>query len=172
MRSISTAEEDLLAGPQYRVHTRLEVEDSTGAFVDIGTLGGANWFESAVWDWDIDTPVPEMRLKVRRDQGPSTGESLAPLDEDSTFNRDASTAFAPLIDVGREFKFFTATVAAGSAAPATSELDLVFQGEIDEVLAWQQEASGFPPGASCTIPAQGTHGYNSVKESGKINDDA
>lgn len=132
-RSFSTAQEDVLNSKKYDVYTLLEVEDSTGAFIDIGTLGGANWFQGARWDWSIDQPVPEITLQVRRDQGPSTGESLAPLDEDSTFNRNAASAYAPLLDVGREIRFYTAAVAPGSAAPATSELDWVFQGEIDTV---------------------------------------
>lgn len=132
-RSFSTSQEDVLNSKKYDVLTLLEVEDSTGAFVDIGTLGGANWLEGARWDWDIDRPVPEITLKIRRDQGPSTGESLAPLDEDSTFNRNAASAYAPLLDVGREIRFYTATLAAGSAAPATSDFDWVFQGEIDDV---------------------------------------
>lgn len=135
-RTLSTAQEDILTSAQYEVHTRLEVEDSTGAFINIGSLGGGEWFESALWDLSLDQPVAQMTIALRRDQGPSTGESLAPLDEESTFNVDAASAYAPLLDAGREIKFYTAATTVGGPVPTSSEFDFVFQGDIDDV-NWQ-----------------------------------
>jgi hypothetical protein len=135
-RTLSTAQEDILTSAQYEVHTRLEVEDSTGAFINVGSLGGGEWFESALWDWSLDQPVAQMTLALRRDQGPSTGESLAPLDEESTFNVNAASAYAPLLDAGREIKFYTAATTVGGPPPSSGDFDFIFQGEIDDV-NWQ-----------------------------------
>lgn len=143
MRSVSTAQEDVLNGPKYDVHVRLEVETSSGAFQDIDSLGTGSWFESARWSWDLDQPVPELLMSVRRDHGTSTEESLAPLDEESALNRvPGSTTYTALLDPGREVKLYTAALAPGSAAPATSAMDWVFHGEIDDV-NWAQSPLTF-----------------------------
>lgn len=132
MRTVSTAAEDILNSVRYDVHVRCEVENSTGGFVNLGDLNG-NWFESAKWDWDLDNPAPQLTVEVRRDSGLSTGESLSPLDEDSTLNRDASTAYAAAIHPGREVKLYTAATTAGASVPSSSDFDWVFHGEIDDV---------------------------------------
>ena len=135
-RTISTGKEDILNSAKYDVHLRVEVENSTGAMVNLSALSSADWVHGARWDWSLDTPVPELTVTLRRDHGLSTGESLAPLDGDSTFNFNSTAGFAALVDVGRDLNVYTAVTTPGAAAPATSEYEHVFQGEIDEA-AWQ-----------------------------------
>jgi hypothetical protein len=132
MRTVSTAQEDVLTAATYDVKLRVEVENSTGTFVNLSALGGADWVESVDWAYNLDQPVPEIRIGIRRD---ITGtDSLAPLAEDSSFNIEgASTAYAALLDAGRELKVYTATVARGAAAPASGALDFMAHAEIDEV---------------------------------------
>lgn len=132
MRSVSTAQEDVLNAPAYDVHLRVEVEDDDGNFVSLSDLAGGDWVQGVEWGHNLDQPVPEIRVQLRRDQASS--ESLAPLMEESSFNvQGASTAYAPLLDAGRELKLYTATVAAGAAAPSTGALDFMAHAEIDEV---------------------------------------
>lgn len=133
MRTLSSSQQALLESAAYEIHARLEVEDSTGGF---GVIDGS-WLESMRWSWDIDQPVGQMLIDIRRDDGQSTGKSFAPLDEESTFNVNSTAGYAPLLDAGREIRVYTAVRELGSAAPNTSEYDYVFNGEIDRV-AWPQ----------------------------------
>lgn len=131
-RTISTAQEDVLGSAKYDVHLRVEVEDSTGGMVNL-----EDWAESARWNWNLDQPVPELTVTLARDRGPSTGQSLAPLDEDSTFNYNSTSGFASLVYPGREIHVYTAATTPGGPAPASSAMDFVFQGELDQV-AWER----------------------------------
>lgn len=131
MRTVSTAQEDVLKSAAYDVYLRVEVEDDNGTFANLSDLPG-DWVEGAQWGSNIDQPVPEVRVQLRRDQ--SSSESLVPLAEESSFNVAAgSTAYAPLLDAGRELKVYTATAAAGAAPPASSAMQLMAHAEIDEV---------------------------------------
>lgn len=131
MRTLSTSKEDILTSTKYDVHLRVEVEDSTGGMVDYSA-----WVRSARWDWDLDQPVPQLTVSLRRDDGPSTGESLAPLDAESTWNQNSTGGFGAGVYPGRDIDLYTAATTVG-AAPATSEYDWVFRGELDEVL-WER----------------------------------
>ena len=132
-RTISTQQEDVLFAPKYEVHKRVEVENSTGGMVNLSNLSTADWMRSLSWNWNIDQPVPELMFGIRRDDGPSTGKSLAPLDSDSTFNYDSTNGYAALVYPGRELHVYTACTTPGGPAPASSAYDFVFQGEIDEM---------------------------------------
>lgn len=134
MRTVSTAKLDVLDAKKFDVHLRLEAENSTGGKVNLSALSSADWVEAVRWDWDLDQPVAQLTADIRRDH--STGESLAPLRGDSTFNLNSTSGFAALIYPGAGLDVYTAVTTAGAAAPATSEYDHVFQGEIDEV-AWE-----------------------------------
>lgn len=131
MRTFSTEQEDILKSAKFDVHLRVEVENATGAFKNLSSLDGSDWVEKVQWDWDLDQSVPEARIQLRRDI--TDGKSLAPLDEASTFNVTDAGSTAALLDAGRLIRIYTATLAAGSAAPATSEFDRMLDAEIDEV---------------------------------------
>ena len=136
MRTINTSQEDLLQSPKYQVWARVEIEDSTGGLINLSALSSADWVQALRWDLDLDTPVMQLTAELARDRGPSTGQSLSPLDSDSTFNVNSTAGFASLIYPGRDFNAYTRVTAAGATQPASSAMDWVFQGELDEV-AWE-----------------------------------
>ena len=135
MRTLSTQASDILESKKFAVHLRVEVENSTGGFVNLSNLSTADWVKGARWDWSLDQPVAELTVQLRRDHGRSTGQSLSPLDADSTFNYNSTSGFSALVKPGRELNVYTAETTVGGPAPASSAMDWVFQGEIDDV-AW------------------------------------
>src|SRR3990167_9159518 len=127
-RTISTGQEDILFAKKYEIHSRVEVENSTGGMVNLSALSSADWMRGVAGNWNIDQPVPELTFSIRRDHGQSTGESLAPLDSDSTFNFNSTAGYAALVYPGRELHVYTACSTPGGPAPASSAYDFVFQG--------------------------------------------
>lgn len=136
-RTVSTAQQDVLNSTKYEVHLRVEIENSTGGMVNLSGLSSFCWPESAAWSWTLDQPVPSLTVKLARDRGRSSGESLAPLDEGSTFNYNSTNGFASLVYPGRAINVYTAVSTPGGPALSSSQMDFVFQGELDEV-NWEQ----------------------------------
>lgn len=116
MRTISTAETNLLSAGAYSIHLRFDIRDGGGNWVDY-----SDWVEECSWDEDIDNPVMGMSATLAF--------------------RDGSTNLSPLvgatlpIDIGREVR-----VRVGYAAPSgtPSVFHNVFQGYLDLV-----DASGY-----------------------------
>ena len=118
MRTISGTELSLIGSPKYEVHLRVEMEESSGgSFQNLSNRSGVDWIEGVSWDWDLDRPVPEMLIDVRRDHGT---DSLQPLD-----NND--------IDAGREFRVYTAATTPGGSPPSSANFDLMFEGVVDDI---------------------------------------
>jgi hypothetical protein len=130
MRELTTAQEDLLLGERFAVHTKLEVQTSTstGAYTDL-----SQYFVAATVDEDIDQPIAEARIEIRR--AVSSSANLSPLSSNSTFAQDSCNA--PWVDINREVKLSVATIAA-SCSPGSTDYDLIFRGDIDAV-AWQHD---------------------------------
>jgi hypothetical protein len=113
----------------YRVSARVWVKDALGVFKDLSTLAGADWLMDVSWDDNLDQAVSQATVVLWR--GSST-QSLAPLKKQSVLNQDAQGVFRPLLDMGREIKVEVATSAAG-ASPLSTDWQLVFHGDVDEV---------------------------------------
>lgn len=136
MRQLTAADLAVLASPHYAVHVRVLVTDADGVERDLTDLEGIDWFAGAEWSEDIDQPIVQPRIQIRREDT-GTGLSLSPLDEESPLNRRANGTYAPLIDAGRRIRIYTATVPPG-AQPGPGDWREVFDGEIDEV-EWQMD---------------------------------
>jgi hypothetical protein len=128
MRSTTGGEDTVLQGANYATHARVYVEDADGTYQNLSNLDSLDWVHSGSISQDVNQIVPTAELQVWRDQ--EGGQSLAPLDEDSTLNRNAAEAYAPLIDVGRGLRIDFATVAHGSS-PVAGDWKRVFDGVID-----------------------------------------
>ncbi len=129
-RALTAQETEVLAQPAFRVVTRVQVKDASGAFVDYSTLESYNWISSVEYGEDIDQPVADATVKLFARVHEL---SLAPLLQASKIN-NPSGSFAARIDVGRAIKIETATLPADPTIAVTeSDYRLVFEGEIDEV---------------------------------------
>lgn len=130
----TTGQQDVLSAARYRVDLRVEVANANGTYKNLSALP-FDWVDSVAWGWDLDRPVPEARIVLRRDV--TDGRSLAPLDQASTLNVDDAGSTAALIDAGRALRIYTGTYHSTGTAPSSSDLQLMFMGEIDEV-GWGQ----------------------------------
>ena len=129
MRTVSGGENTVLSGAHYATHARVLVEDADGTYQDLTNQDSIDWVDSGHIAQTIDQIVATGSFRFWRSQ--EGGNSLAPLDEDSTLNRDAGASYAPLIDVGRGIRCEFATVAIGSS-PAGGDWKRVYQGVIDD----------------------------------------
>ena len=129
MRTVTSSETTVLQGAHYATHARVLVEDADGTYQDLTNQDSIDWVHSGRLAQTIDQIVTTGAFTFWRKQ--EGGNSLAPLDEDSTLNRDAMAAYAPLIDVGRGIRCEFATVAIGSS-PSAGDWQHVFDGVIDE----------------------------------------
>ena len=129
MRTVTDSETTLLQGAHFATFARVLVEDADGTYQDLTNQDSIDWVHSGRIAQTIDQIVATGAFTFWRKQ--EGGNSLAPLDEDSTLNRDAMAAYAPLIDVGRSIRCEFATVAIGSS-PSGGDWQRVFQGVIDQ----------------------------------------
>ena len=129
MRTVTGSETTLLQGAHFATFARVLVEDADGTYQDLTNQDSIDWVHSGRIAQTIDQIVATGSFTFWRKQ--EGGNSLAPLDEDSTLNRDAMAAYAPLIDVGRGIRCEFATVAIGSS-PSGGDWQRVFQGVIDQ----------------------------------------
>ena len=128
MRTITGAETTVLNSAHLATFARVLVEDADGTYQDLTNQDSLDWVHSGRIAQTIDQIVATGDFTFWRKQ--EGGNSLAPLDEDSTLNRNSVPAYAPLIDVGRGIRCELATVAIGSS-PAGGDWKRVFDGVID-----------------------------------------
>lgn len=129
----------VLDSTSYEVSVRVLIADGDGTLRDYSSQGGYNWIDSIQVDANIDQPVSQATVNLRRDIIDSTGTalSLSPLRTDSTLNRNAALAFAPAVDVGRTIQILAATTAYG-VSPTTNDWQNIFTGAID---SWDVSAN-------------------------------
>lgn len=120
----------VLRSSSYWVSSRVLVEDPDGSWADLRDVGGIDWVDEAEWGLELDRPVAEATVRLRRDAG--TTLSLAPLHEDSSVNRDSGSAYAPLLDAHRQIKIEVATTYFGTE-PIEADWHTVFHGFIDAI---------------------------------------
>lgn len=128
MRTISTAQNEVLNRGKYQVAIRVEIEDSTSTLVDVSDFEGQNWIKSVEISDSVDSAVVMCRVNLfarRYDL------SMHPLDEESKINLP-SGSYAPFLDIRRQVRVLTATVPQ-NYTPVTSDFELVFDGFIDVI---------------------------------------
>ncbi len=128
MRTVTTAEQSVLNSAHFATFARVLVEDADGTYRDLTNQDSLDWVQSGRIAQTIDQIVATGDFTFWRKQ--EGGNSLAPLDRNSSLNRDAMAAYAPLIDVGRGIRCELATVAIGSS-PAGGDWKRAFDGAID-----------------------------------------
>lgn len=130
MRSSPAGQITTIDGNSYSVHTRVQVKNGSGTWINLASLSGYNWIDSVEWDEDIDQPVAQATVTLWREVG---ALSLAPLDTTSALNRlDDTVTYSPLLNLTREIKIEVATLAA-NATPGAGDWVLVFHGYIDTI---------------------------------------
>jgi hypothetical protein len=130
VRTTSGPEDTVLSAPTYQISNRLKIANGSGTMKD-----WTSWIETHDTDENIDQPISQLELGIRRDNGPTL--SLAPLRTDSTLNvLDDNVTYAPAIDVGRAITWESATTPVGTA-PVSGDWKLIFSGNIDDV-DWEQ----------------------------------
>lgn len=128
----TTAQQDIdLQASSYGVWSVVEVQNADATWIRLDTLSSKDWTVTAEIAQDIDRPIPQLTLTIRRDR--DGGDSLAPLMEASGLNVDDLSAYAPLLDAGRGVRVSTAVVAAGVTPTFPGDYQRVFDGEIDAV---------------------------------------
>lgn len=130
MRSTTAGEDTILDAATKNNYYKVEIKDAGGTYRDLGHTEyyGYNLVEGWSIDWNVDQPVGELRVSVRRDVG--TSLSFAPL-----MTGSSTYTTGPAIDVGRDIRVFTATTEAG-VAPDVADWKNMFEGVID-VVEWE-----------------------------------
>jgi hypothetical protein len=134
MRTATAPELVLLAAPAVQYHTRVRIEDPDGVMLDVvtgeGRLGGLCWLDGCEIDVDIDQPVSQAVIRIVRAAGATL--SMVPLMTASTLNRNAASAYAPFLELGRAVRIEVAATAIGGT-PISSDWKNLFEGEIDRI---------------------------------------
>jgi hypothetical protein len=118
----------LLSATSFNVYTRVWVANADGTWKNLTSLSGFDFLLDLEVDVDIDQPVAEAIVHLKRDIG---ALSLSPFREDSALNRrDDGVTYANLIDPGRDFYIETAIAAPGVGPSNWKE---IFAGIIDSV---------------------------------------
>lgn len=132
-RPVTVGERNLMRARERAYHMRIEVMNGSGTWVDLTTVGGFDWVDTARWGAHIDQPTGSATITLKREAG---DKSLSPFLAGSTLNRlDDGTTFSSLLDVARRIRIYTATVAARAPRPANGNAAWkeVFRGKIDRV---------------------------------------
>lgn len=132
-RPLTTPESNLLNDSAYQVSLRVLIADGDNVLRDYSNRSGHNWIDGVSINHDIDQPVSQATITLRRDIKDNSGSvlSLSPLRTDSILNRNAASQFSPAIDAGRRVEVYAATTAVG-VAPISSDWKSLFVGTIDE----------------------------------------
>jgi hypothetical protein len=88
-------------------HVKLEVQNGSGTWIDVGAALGRKWIVNASWGERVDTKVMQVTFTLWQEMG---GNSLSPLMTASVLNRDDALAYAPLLHVGRLVRASVATM--------------------------------------------------------------
>lgn len=128
MRTITTAQDEVLTRGKYKVAVKVEIEDSTATLVDVSDFEGRNWISSVEINENVDEPVATSRIKIFARH---YDLSMHPLDEKSKINLPGGV-YAPFLDVRRQIRVLTATVPQ-DYTPVSGDFKLVFDGFIDKI---------------------------------------
>lgn len=131
-RTFTGGQRATMGGPTFWIYAWLYILDTDGNWRDFTSLSGFDWFDSFTWTEDIDVPVGQGTITLRREVG---GLSLAPTVAASPLNKNLAGAYVPLLSTGREFKIVVASVPFGTARSAVLTADLIelARGKIDRV---------------------------------------
>jgi hypothetical protein len=134
VRSLLTGERSTITGTGYARHLKLEVQNGSGTWKNVGDLLGVDYVIGGGWGEDMDQPVGTASVRIRRRNGST---SLSPLVVGSILNVDDDGFYAPLLEKGRAFRAWSATVPNGTL-PTSSDWREGMQGRIDTV-AWDSD---------------------------------
>lgn len=129
MRTLLAGEFDTATAWDADYYVKLEVQNGSGAWIDVGAALGRHWIVNARWSEAIDQPVSAMTLTL---VPIVNGNSLSPLMATSPLNVDDDDAYAPLLEIGRLLRVNVATMPFGVALDE-SYYRPVFDGRIDKV---------------------------------------
>ena len=121
-------------------YVKLEVQNASGTWKDVGALLGSQWIVNATWGEARDTPVSQATFTLVQRVGTA---SLAPLMSASVLNVDDLGAYAPLLEIGRLVRASTATMPRGVTLD-TGKYREVFSGRIDDVESADSEFNNGP----------------------------
>lgn len=126
MRTATSAELTRLSAQTFNVAVKVELEDQTGAWRDITSWNGANYFQSANWSRLLDQPVMSGTVTLLRS---IAGNSIAPGVTLSPLNQSGGV-YSPFIRGGQKIRISTACTDAG-VAPVAGDWKEVFLGRVD-----------------------------------------
>ena len=129
MRTLLAGELAQAQDPSSDYYVKLEVQNGSGTWIDVGALLGNHWIVNATWGEVRDTPVGQATFTLVQRVGSA---SLAPLMSASVLNVDDTMAYSPLLDIGRLVRASTATMPHGVALDVTKYRPAL-KGRIDNV---------------------------------------
>jgi len=129
VRALLTGEFALAVAGETDTYIKLEIQNGSGTWVDVGAALGTHWIVNATWGEHIDTPVSQATFTLVQEIG---GVSLAPLMATSVLNVDDSSVYAPLLDIARLVRASSATMPKGVALDVSKYRE-IFTGRIDDV---------------------------------------
>lgn len=110
-------------------YIKLEVQNGSGTWIDVGAALGKHWIVNASWGESVDTTVMQVTFSLVQQIGAA---SLSPLMSTSVLNVDDLGAYAPLLNVGRLVRASVATMAHGVALDV-AKYRRFLDGRIDNV---------------------------------------
>lgn len=108
---------------------KLEVQNGSGTWIDVGAALGRKWIVNASWGETVESKVMQATFTLWQEMG---GNSLSPLMTASVLNRDDALAYSPLLMVGRLVRASTATMPHLTALDVAKYREFV-TGRIDNV---------------------------------------
>ncbi len=131
--SYTTAERTAVQGTELNCYVKLEIQDPDLAWVDVSAdLDTTDFLNGVTLHDDIDNNTMSFTAELLRDTGPDDDLSLAPLVETSTLNRNAASAYAPMLDLVRMWRVSVAVMPAGDT-PAGGDYHEIGKGYIDSI---------------------------------------
>lgn len=146
MRTLLAGELALAQDYRSDYYVKLEVQNGSGTWVDVGALLGTHWIINATWGESRDEPVSQATFTLLMRIGSA---SLAPLVTASVLNVDDTMAYAPLLWIGRLMRAWTATMAHGVALDV-SKYRPAFVGRIDDVAGMDSPYNNGPITIQCS----------------------
>jgi hypothetical protein len=132
MRALLTGERAKATATGYSRWLKLEVQNGSGTWKNVGDLLGVDYVVGGGWGEDRDQPVARASFRISRGTGT---KKLSPLVVGSLLNVDDGGFYSPLLEKGRAFRASSATIPNGTV-PITSDWREGIIGRIDTV-AWE-----------------------------------
>lgn len=107
MRALLSGELAQAQSYQSDYHVKLEVQNGSGTWIDVGAALGRKWIVNVTWGENIEAKVMQATFTLWQEMG---GNSLSPLMTASVLNRDDTLAYAPLLFIGRLVRASVATM--------------------------------------------------------------